>query len=180
MIVKQFNEFEGTWFDVTGTSTQTLKFDASGVLQVNPIVWGDISGTLSNQTDLQTLLDTKPTQTGWIDYSGDATITGFSSTSKVNIFYNVVGETMTLNFYIEGASNADDFKFSLPYSTQSNMDVIVPILRVDNGVYGFGSIVIPASVNEATLYVDEDITTDNWTTSGNKKAYGSISLQVTI
>lgn len=59
MNIKYFDNFEGLWLDVTGTTGQVLQYGASGWTNANfsggtsaPATWGNISGTITDQKDL--------------------------------------------------------------------------------------------------------------------------------
>jgi hypothetical protein len=61
MVIKYFQEFDGSWLDITGNVGDTLTLTASGWVTApkGGVVWGAITGNLTDQTDLKDKLDTK-------------------------------------------------------------------------------------------------------------------------
>lgn len=60
-------------------------FQVIGIAGVSSIAWGDITGTLSAQTDLQTALDGKVNDTGDETIAGNKTFSGITTLGEVNL-----------------------------------------------------------------------------------------------
>ena len=70
-----------------------------------PAVWGNITGTLSNQTDLQNALDGKANDSNVVHKTGTETITGFKTfTNKAKITSSTAGAILELE---SGESNTN-------------------------------------------------------------------------
>lgn len=134
--------------------------------QMGSAIWGSITGTLSNQTDLQTALDEKVSQSG-------ATMTGnYSLTGAIEIV-NTTGQTITssspgqtmeiattaedengfaIGAYSIGYSPAAEFMQSGPPLTQNSIMPVVDIRRMgDLGGFDYtGSILSLRDDTDAT------------------------------
>jgi len=155
----------GTQVDLSG-STLII---SSAVPTGTTVSWGDVSGTLSNQTDLQNALNAKVGTTAYNTYTGDTATelsnlnTGITAntqaiTEKADILANIVeatGSTYTL-------TNADSGKIiemtyvgsktlTCPSGLTANMQVTVVNIGGGNMVFQAGaSAAIYSSLNYDT------------------------------
>lgn len=67
MTIKWFDDFEGKYYDVSGANGDVLQFSTTSgwitaSVPAGDVNWGDIKGTLANQTDLKAEFDNKVTK----------------------------------------------------------------------------------------------------------------------
>jgi hypothetical protein len=92
-----------------GNSGGTFDYVSTTSLGINSAVWGSITGTLSNQTDLQNALDAKLSLTTWY-----ATTTDGLAQGSTNLYYNDTLVNTYLNTlnkgYFFSTTSADHWK----------------------------------------------------------------------
>lgn len=105
------------------------------------------------------------------DYSGIATIVGWTTyTSKV-LTYLKIGKLVLVQYYISGTSNSATTTVTLPYAIATGLDQFGVGYAVDNG----GTpVVARIQVTGSTLYLSPSMSTGwtVWTASGTKTARG--------
>lgn len=107
---------------VDGVSGQVLTTDGSGLtawqdIPATSVEWGDITGTLSAQTDLQTELDSKlddPNGTASQYIRGDGTVADFPSP---------VGAGSSVSFYLNGGTSQGTILGGQYYQLSQNADL---------------------------------------------------------
>ena len=115
--------------------------------------------------------------TGWTNYSGSSSITGWSSRTTTKIYYKRVGKTMFVYFEIDGTSDSISTSFTLPHAAQSNITTRGMCLAKNAGSWGNGSVIHHAAGSSTcTLYWY--IPTGPWTDSGTKTVYGHYHYQM--
>ena len=179
MILKQFDEFNGVWYDVTGVAGETLRFDNNGQIQDSPILWGDISGNIQAQNDLKNEFSNYVALNTWVDYSNTTTITGFSSVTTKKVQYIILGNVRIVHYQIIGTSNATTFTFTLPFSGSSFADQFFVGHAVNNTTtQNIVTARITASSSTVDLFLGNNVTTNAWTASGTKRAEGTLTIAI--
>jgi hypothetical protein len=179
MVIKQFDEFNGVWYDVTGVAGETLRFDNNGQIQDSPILWGDISGDIGAQNDLKDEFSKYVSLGSWIDYSSTSTITGFSTISTRKIRYLQLGMTRIVHYQIIGTSNATTTSFTLPFSGSSFADQFFVGHAINNTTtHNICMARILASGSTVDLFLGNNTTTNVWTASGTKRAEGTLTIAI--
>jgi hypothetical protein len=173
--IKFFDNFEGVWKDAVGGGGDLIAFtDGSGWVSTPKkgfIQSDDIQGLISSsQIDWPT----------WIDYSSSVTITGYSTITNKLIQYMVIGKMMYVQFDFTGTSNATTFSFSLPYSSSSwsGMQIGVHHCIDQTSKQDFCTSVVNASSSTCNLYFQFDITSNQWSGTGTKKAQGVLIIAI--
>ncbi len=139
----QYARQDGAWTEVTASATTS---------------WGAITGTLSNQTDLQTALDGKVDET--------TTINGEPLTSNV---------TLTSDDITEGATNlyASGNEFDKVVDTMDDITDGTTYVKTQNDFTDAEKTKL-AGLSEGTLDGSADeVITGNWTFSGNADIYSN-------
>ena len=117
MIIKYFNEFEGQWLDITGTTGTTLQYnDASGWVGVsNKVIKGNLSQTGTSAPTIDEFenttgatLSTSRTSTGV--YRIDSDISIFTT----NTMFIMFGNNQTKN---------GEYTFIMQYGTATRLDL---------------------------------------------------------
>lgn len=109
------------------------------------------------------------------DYTDAANVTGFSSFTVKQVFLSIVGDEVTLRFYLKGTSDATDIQLTLPIMSASypyeqvSLDLKVEDNGTWTGVAGYALINSGSSV--ATIYKNPAAL---FTASGEKAAVGTI------
>jgi len=117
MIIKYFNEFQGQWLDITGTTGTTLQYNnASGWVGVtNKVIKGNISqvGTSS------------PTILIFENTTGATLTTSRTNTGVYRIDSNIpLWTTSTMFITIGNNQNKNgDFVFNMQYGTSTRLDL---------------------------------------------------------
>lgn len=107
---------------VYDTTTQTLKVDnGTALVSIGSGggEWGDITGTLADQTDLQNALDAKATSSALTAHETDTTTHGVTG--------DIVGTSdsqVLSNKDIDGGTAANNRRITLPKDTTSNLDAL--------------------------------------------------------
>ncbi len=86
----------------------------------------------------------------WTDYSGDSTVTGWSSTTIKDIHYKKIGNMVFVLFVIEGTSDQTYARFTVPYAKATDESCVNIIRAKDDGgawvaglqVLGNGAIIV--------------------------------------
>jgi hypothetical protein len=69
------------------------------------------------------------------NYSSTSTVSGWSGSPTISIWYKLVGKTLTVYYSISGTSNSTSASFTLPYSVNSSLPTIYQsMVAVNNGV----------------------------------------------
>ena len=179
-VVKWFDEFNGVWNDVSGTSGQTLRFDANGNVDTSNPIWGDISGNINTQLDLKNKFDGYVEKNTWQDYSSTSTIVGFSAYTTKKVQYIYLGSIMIVQYLIFGTSNATNFTFTIPTAGSSYSDQYFNGHAVNNTTtQNSCTCRVQASSTTVEVFLGTNITTPNaWTASGTKRAEGVLILAI--
>lgn len=116
--------------------------------------------------------------TGWTDYSGTTSLTGFSATSTLKVFYKKLGKLVFLFWDITGTSNSALFSFTLPVtrSTDAGFNITGPIGAVNNTAALAGGIYQIASAGTSITFFTSG-TGGSWVASGVKASYGQCTYQ---
>jgi hypothetical protein len=117
MIIKYFDEFNGQWLDITGTTGTTLTYnDASGWVGVpNKVIKGNISQTGTSD----------PTIDFFENTTGATITTTRSSTGQYRINSSINLWTSTTMFITIGNNQLKngDFVFNMQYGTATRLDL---------------------------------------------------------
>ena len=97
----------------SASNGQVLKYDSAQGLWVNGTVsagvaWGGITGTLSNQTDLQTALDAKATAADYLSKSGNLSGLADTSVARTNLGLGTMA-TETASNYLTTATASSTY-----------------------------------------------------------------------
>ena len=115
----------------------------------------------------------------WIDYSGNSTITGWSSFTNKLLYYKKIDNLVYITFFIDGTSNGNTATFTLPFSANEITHPYQEIIRsMDNDTYQSCFLNLNSDSNVASFH--KDITSDipnNWATSGVKSIYGKFDYE---
>lgn len=114
----------------------------------------------------------------WVDYSGTSTVVGWSSFTTKNIRYSVNGNQVTVNYFIEGTSDATTITFTLPFSIGVNG--VTPLQGITFGVNNGSAAVAQFALvgNTVTLSRFSAIgSTTSWANSGTKRAAGTFTYE---
>jgi phage-related protein len=117
MIIKYFNEFEGQWLDITGTTGTTLQYnDASGWVGVpNKVIKGNISQVGTNAPTINIFENT----TG-ATFTTSRTVNGiYRIDSSINLWTST---TMFITIGNNQLKNGD-FVFNMQYGTSTRLDL---------------------------------------------------------
>ena len=117
MIIKYFDEFNGQWFDITGTTGTTLTYnDASGWIGVpNKVIKGNLSQTGTSAPTIDIFENT----TG-------ATLTGFRSNTGEYTLQSDISLWTASTMFITIGNNQGKlgvFTFLLQYGTATRLDL---------------------------------------------------------
>jgi phage-related protein len=117
MIIKYFNEFEGQWLDITGTTGTTLQYnDASGWVGVsNKVIKGNLSQIGTSDPTINIFENTT-----------NATLTtSRNNTGIYRIDSNIaIWTTSTMFITIGNNQNKNgDFVFNLQYGNSTRLDL---------------------------------------------------------
>jgi len=157
-------------------------------VQQMPLSYLDTDGALAANSDtkvpsqkaVKTYADTKVSQGAWTDYSGIATITGWTSYTTKKIAYQVLGSFLYLVYDIQGTSNATAAYFNLPFTVRQTDVVYFPGCAqvIDNGVnqVNAGLVNIEDSGNRFKVY--KDMAGAAFTNSGTKRISGWALLPI--
>jgi hypothetical protein len=106
------------------------------------------------------------------DITGTVTVNGFSSFATKVIRQSTLGKLVHLEFNISGTSNSTSFTITgMPNSANATLATIyTPTLITNNGTNAIGLFTINATT--VTFYLTPSSNT--WTNSGTKSAFGSI------
>jgi hypothetical protein len=113
---------------------------------------------------------------GWTDYSALTTITGWSSTTIKVVYYNKLWRHNHVYFYINGTSNTNECKFTLPYVAANVTNMIqggLCEISMDTGTTSNYPSRIIMLANDNVVNIYKNIISDPWTTSGAKFVRGS-------
>lgn len=159
---------------------------------VQTISTAALAGTYVSQRDWNTFIDVtnrlySPWQQQvaltdipvWTDYSAMSIIVGFSSYTTKNIYYKIVGDTMFVNFWIEGQSNATSFTFTVPQPLKTGVFGVVNMADVgNNGTAATGICYLPSA--SSVIQVWRDVAHTNFTASGDKFAFANICVPINL
>lgn len=114
---------------------------------------------------------------GWTDYSSTSTITGWAAGMAVQrIYYKKIGKLVFVQFNLSGTSNSTEAKFTLPYTHNSDIFIILPIRVRDNGgAYTTGLFQVATGGSEVSCF--KDLTSAAFTATGAKRVDGSFFYQ---
>ena len=117
MIIKYFNEFEGQWLDITGTTGTTLQYnDASGWVGVpNKVIKGNISQVGTDDPTIDFFENT----TGATITTTRASTGQYRITSNVSLF---TANTMFLTIGNNQLKNGD-YTFLINYGYDTRLDI---------------------------------------------------------
>ena len=155
----------GNIINQLGDNAGTRKFylyDSDGAAVGN---W-DSDGNFHTDGDISTVQ--------WADYGGAGTIIGWAGGYTANIWYKKVGNTVHVNFFISGTSNAMAASFTLPYTSKNSTNNIVatPIQFIDNAVPSATSGWCDLQPNSSTVNLSIDWTGTPFAPIGLKQVVG--------
>jgi hypothetical protein len=117
MIIKYFDEFEGQWLDITGTTGTTLQFDdASGWVGVSNKV---IKGNLSQVGTSAPTIDIFENTTGATLSTSRSNIGIYRINSDISLF---TSNTMFITIGNNQIKNGD-YTFIMQYGTDKRLDL---------------------------------------------------------
>lgn len=132
----------GTVLQSTGGGTKFLADDGGYYTGTSSVAWGAVSGTLSDQADLQAALDTKEEFAVFVNKSIDYTIVA----DKEYIIITAIGADVTID--LPTLSQYGDYIFSLSMdSTHSGIIDAAPASSTINGLPDFALVVPGSSVS---------------------------------
>ena len=118
----------------------------------------------------------------WTPYAG---IGGFSSVDSASkVFYKMIGKTVFLWFQIYGTSSNTYFTFVLPYKVKTFVSypnvftLDFPVRAIDNGSQQQDPGFVEITAGSNSVQVQKNRSTDAWTASGTKGAFGFICYEV--
>lgn len=148
------------------TGGGALVFATSPVL-TTPNIGTPSAGTLTNCTGLP---ETGITGTAWTTTT--ATVTGFSSTTNVDMKYKIIGKTVFVQLQIVGTSNATGFTVTnLPATVGGITHWHRVGLALNNGAIVEANVSLGAGTTIAEFHNGLSTTAASWTNSGAKQAY---------
>ena len=112
------------------------------------------------------------------NYSSTSTVSGWSGSPTISIWYKLVGKTLTVYYSITGTSNSTTASFTLPYTVNSSLTNPLQAMgaQVDNGVdLNGGNIALTGG--SATVAMRR-LGGTNFTTSGTKTCIGLIVCEI--
>ena len=114
--------------------------------------------------------------TAWTSYGATSTVTGWSVFTRKIIYYKRVGKLVFVQFNLEGTSDTNSIKFTLPF-TNSNADSNLPVsatfgLGKDNGTSLTSAGRVQLNANSDEVIIQKDLASGAWTTSGTKQVIG--------
>lgn len=175
-----------------GDQAKFLQGDGTWVNPTAATAWGNITGTLSDQTDLQNALNAKADDNAVVHLSGSETITGtkiFRDIQKLNANTlkcfsiargTVPGSTQYANYYFTDSAelNGDNNAFGLlrtQVNTSGNVSVYLRAFKnnvAGTNVYSDLSLVYPASGNPYASAPASDVNNSIVTTVDKSKGSG--------
>ena len=108
----------------------------------------------------------------WADYYPSSTVVGWAATPSGNIYYKKIGNLVFVTYYITGTSNATNVTFTVPYTSNANMEYYVATWGQDNGVTLTGACRAVLPNNSITVTVIADMASAVWTNTGTKTVRG--------
>lgn len=132
----------------------------------------DLSGYLTSATAASTYVS----KTSWVNISSSVTVTGYSGTPTVSVWYKIVDGIVHLLWNLTGTSNTTGIVISdLPFTINASQPTNYVVCRVTNN--GAAATVAGRARLEAsnnTLIIQRDLTGATFTTSGTKASEGQI------
>jgi hypothetical protein len=149
--------------------------DKRYVTDANLTVIGNTSGTNTGDETQSSIL-TKLGAGDWVDYSGDSTVVGWSSTTTLEIFYRqVFGDTYECYYRISGTSNDTVATFTLPFNFLITFGFVGT--TVNNGAANVGRNSATAGGGTVSLLGSA---TGSYASAGSKAALGQFMFRITI
>jgi len=157
-----FKAFLKTYFDTIYTTTSAVATQ--------------ITTALSGYLTAATAASTYVAKTTWIDISSTVTITGFSGTPTVSVWYKINDGIVTVLWSVTGTSSATNFIIdNLPFTINASQPTNYVACRVTNN--GVGTTVAGRARLEAgtnLLVIQRNLTGTLFTASGTKTSEGQI------
>jgi hypothetical protein len=111
------------------------------------------------------------------NYSSTSTVSGWSGSPTISIWYKLVGKTLTVYYSITGTSNSPTASFTLPYSVNSSLPVIYQSMVAANDGSDDADSRSQISPGSATVNLQR-YTGAAWTPSGTKTCIGLIVCEI--
>jgi len=140
------------------------------------IIWNTDSLTLCQYTGVSWR---RIGNAAWVDYSGTSTVVGWSSFTTKNIRYSVSGKQCTVNYYIEGTSDATSITFTLPFAIGASG--VTPLQGITFAINSGSSAIAQFSLVGSTVTLNRFNAiggTTGWTNSGTKRAAGTFVYEI--
>lgn len=148
---------------ITGNTRMKITYDAKGLVT---------AGATAATSDLSDV-------TGWTDYSGTSTITGFSSYTTKLIQYEISGKTMRVMYFIEGTGTGTTTSFTLP-NTSTSWGTQHFIGHTRNNTTQSASVAyVTASSNVVTFSTSASLSNvSSWTTAVGRSIEGQFIINI--
>jgi hypothetical protein len=131
------------------------------------------SDNTKGMTALRTAQAVAALATGtWTDYSSTSTVTGWSSFASKSIKYLEIGKIVFVKFYIEGTSNGNTARFTVPTTNTGNIVWGAQGYSSDNGVALTAHPIYSLATSSNNVDCRKDGAENTWTTSGTKVVSG--------
>lgn len=163
----------------TGTSGTDFGISSSGTTHTFNLPTASASnrGALSS-ADWSTF-NGKQAPPTWVDYSGTSTVVGWSSFTTKVIRYSISGKQCTVNYYIEGTSDATSITFTLANAIGTSG--VTPLQGITYAQNNGSPAIAQFSLAGSTVTLSRfnaigSITT--WTNSGTKRAAGTFTYEI--
>jgi len=177
-----FSTFSKSSSDAVGTaiavnqSSEDLHLitDAGDIMFSTNDLYSDNDMVITAAGDVVVTNDIYTTDWTALDSTG-AKIVGFSAVASANVYYKIVGDLVSVSYFIQGTSNATTTSFTLPDAVSASSPGTTTVLTYsyDNGatLTAPGSVVLSAG----SAVVNVNATTGgggDWTSSGTKISSG--------
>lgn len=111
----------------------------------------------------------------WTPYHDTSTIVGWSSYTNKVIEYKKIGKFVFVNFNITGTSDANQVRFSLPYTEGSSSTFTQTCWCVNSGARAIGWLYMTNNV--AYFIPTASASSAGWVTSGDKRIAGQFCYE---